>query len=92
MAMTNFAVCALAAVASLISVQQGTALTITPRPTLLYSSVSPKLRIQTEQPTFNNVFENEIELKFTPALNKNSYNLSIVSETVVSLALKEGKK
>jgi hypothetical protein len=92
MAMKKFTVCALAAIASLLSVEQATALTIMPRPTLLYSSVSPKLRIQTEQPTFNNVFENEIELKFTPALNKNSYNLSIVSETVISLALKEGKK
>jgi hypothetical protein len=92
MAMKKFTVCALAAIVSLLSVEQATALTIMPRPTLLYSSVSPKLRIQTEQPTFNNVFENEIELKFTPALNKNSYNLSIVSETVISLALKEGKK
>jgi len=82
----------IAAVASLLSFEVATAFKITPRPTLLYSSVSPKLRIQTEEAAFNNVFESEVELKFTPSLKAQAYNLSIVSETVLSLALKEGKK
>ena len=47
----------IAAVASLLSFEVATAFKITPRPTLLYSSVSPKLRIQTEEAAFNSAYQ-----------------------------------
>jgi len=68
------------------------AIKIAERPVMLYSSVSPKLRIQSVSSAFGNVPVDHIELKFTPTLKPSSYNLSVVSDTVISLALNPGKK
>uniref|UniRef100_A0A7S2SQB8 SbsA Ig-like domain-containing protein n=1 Tax=Rhizochromulina marina TaxID=1034831 RepID=A0A7S2SQB8_9STRA len=65
---------------------------IVERPMVLYSSISPKLRIQTSDPVFGGVLESAVSLKFTPSLKPSAYNISIVSDTVISLALNPGKK
>ena len=62
------------------------------RPMKLYSSVSPKLRIQTEESAFGGILESNIELSFTPSLKRSAYNLSIASDTVITLTLLPGKK
>jgi len=58
----------------------------------LYSTVSPKLRIQADKATFAGILEQNIELKFTPSLKNTAYNLSIASDTVITLTLNAGKK
>jgi len=58
----------------------------------LYSSVSPKLRIQSEASAFSGILEPNVELSFTPNLKRSSYNLSIASDTVLTLTLLAGKK
>ena len=65
---------------------------IVERPMMLYSTVSPKLRIQSKEPAFANIPADHIDLKFTPSLKPGAYNLSVVSDTVISLALRSGKK
>jgi len=65
---------------------------IVERPMMLYSTVSPKLRIQSKEPAFANIPADHIDLKFTPSLKPSAYNLSVVSDTVLSLALRSGKK
>lgn len=67
------------------------ALTVTQRPSFLYS-FSPKLRIQTEESVFQNVFPEDIKLSFTPTVKASSYNVSILSDTVIVLSLNPGKK
>jgi len=62
------------------------------RPMKLYSSVSPKLRIQTDGSSFAGILESNIELSFTPSLKRTAYNLSIASDTVLTLTLLPGKK
>mmetsp|Transcript_17583 Transcript_17583/g.60826 ORF Transcript_17583/g.60826 Transcript_17583/m.60826 type:complete len:1027 (-) Transcript_17583:210-3290(-) len=60
------------------------------RPTLLYSNISPKLRIQGKGFGKN---ADEIKLPFTPPLSKKGkpiYNIS-VTDTVLSLGLKKGE-
>jgi len=65
---------------------------IVERPMMLYNTVSPKLRIQATAPVFGNIPADHIELKFTPSLKPSAYNLSVVSDTVISLSLRAGKK
>jgi len=65
---------------------------IVERPMMLYSTVSPKLRIQTEKPAFAGILESNIELMFTPSLKPGAYNVSIASDTVLTLSLLPGKK
>jgi hypothetical protein len=38
------------------------------------------------------ILEQNIELKFTPSLKNTAYNLSIASDTVITLTLNPGKK
>lgn len=67
------------------------AVSIVERPTFLYS-FSPKIRIQTQESTFGNAFPEDIQLTFTPTIKSSSYNISILSDTVIVLSLKSGKK
>jgi len=65
---------------------------IVERPMILYSQVSPKLRIQTKSPAFAGILDKNVELKFTPSLKPTAYNLTIASDTVLTLTLLGGKK
>ena len=84
----RFAFASLAALLALASAE----VNIVERPMKLYSSVSPKLRIQTDASAFAGILEQNIELSFTPSLKRSSYNLTIASDTVLTLTLLPGKK
>lgn len=77
-----FALCAVATLAKISIVE---------RPMMLYSTVSPKLRIQSEDSAWT-VPSNSLNLKFTPSLKPSQYNLTVVSDTVLSLTLLPGKR
>eukprot|EP00616_Rhizochromulina_sp_CCMP1243_P005762 CAMPEP_0118978400 /NCGR_PEP_ID=MMETSP1173-20130426/23555_1 /TAXON_ID=1034831 /ORGANISM="Rhizochromulina marina cf, Strain CCMP1243" /LENGTH=890 /DNA_ID=CAMNT_0006928593 /DNA_START=33 /DNA_END=2701 /DNA_ORIENTATION=+ len=58
----------------------------------LYSTVSPKLRIQADEGVFRDTFESDIALNFVPRVNPKDYELSISSDAILSLTLKSGEK
>mmetsp|Transcript_20491 Transcript_20491/g.24263 ORF Transcript_20491/g.24263 Transcript_20491/m.24263 type:complete len:881 (+) Transcript_20491:59-2701(+) len=77
---------------ALLSATVSASISLVERPMMLYASVSPKLRIQTTEPAFSGILDKNVELKFTPSLRAEAYNLSIASDKVLTLTLLPGKK
>lgn len=84
-----FAAVGLALMASLGMVN---AQTITERMTPLYSSISPKLRIQTTSAMFQGVMPGDISLEFMPKIDSSHYDVVISSDAILSVTLKSGNK
>lgn len=77
---------------ALLTAVTSASISVVERPMMLYSSVSPKLRIQTAEDAFSGILSKNVELKFTPTLKSSSYNLTIASDKVLTLTLLPGKK
>mmetsp|Transcript_9513 Transcript_9513/g.30411 ORF Transcript_9513/g.30411 Transcript_9513/m.30411 type:complete len:918 (+) Transcript_9513:48-2801(+) len=78
-----------AAVSLVVGVCVGAPLvTVTERPSLVYSTVSPKLRLQG---TGFRGDGSSLRLKFVPTIPEETYKIQVVSETVLSLNLVPGK-
>ena len=61
---------------------------VVPQPTMIYNNVTQKLRLKGEG--FKGDGEN-LHLKFIPPMSEEDYKVQVVSDTVLSLGLKQGK-